>query len=111
MPADDTLPQGPSPHHSSGTAPYPCSGATRPPGGAEWAVDYGFCRSSLDALIGHKDPRCPASCPHKAPPRVVGEYGRRVRRVGVAAAAEWTRGEYARITDSGYTADSNRRKS
>lgn len=73
MPADNTL-LDLSAGHNDGALPYKCSQAAQPPGprGAAWAINYGYCRTSLDYHPpvnpqGSNDPRCPDGCPHKAP--------------------------------------------
>ena len=93
MPADTTIPQAPSRHHGDASAPYPCSAAATPPRAA-WSIDYGYCRTSLDwhgAGIpqGHGDPRCPNTCPHKAPVKVAVEFDQRFARDGAVGAAGW----------------------
>lgn len=95
MPADTTLSQEPSERHGSASRPYPCHAWGSPPG-VEWAIDYGYCRNSLDsqppqAMIGSTDPRCPRDCPHKAPQRVVVMFTRLFQAKGAKAAAECTR--------------------
>lgn len=66
MPADESLCQKPSAVHGNGDAPYPCHKAEAAPG-ASWAIEYGYCRHSLDQLAGRDDKRCPTDCKHKAP--------------------------------------------
>lgn len=89
MPADHMLPDT-SPRHSSAADPYPCHTHAVPPGAA-WAIDYGFCRTSLDVLTGATDPRCPKDCPHKAPERVVKQFDKLFHWRGAMAAAAWAR--------------------
>ena len=89
MPADDTLPEI-SARHSSAADPYPCHARPVPPGSA-WGLDYGYCRTSLDALAGAADPRCPRTCPHKAPADVVEGFTVRFFTRGAMAAAQWAR--------------------
>lgn len=98
MPADNTLNQAPSAKHGNGDSPYPCHAQKNPPGprGAVWAINYGYCRTSLDHhplhhLQGSSDPRCPSDCPHKAPRAVAKEFGGVFAREGAVAAAEWAR--------------------
>ena len=69
MPADNTINQSPSARHGDGDAPYQCKDAMQAPG-ATWAIDYGYCRHSLDQLAGINDKRCPSDCQHKAPEAV-----------------------------------------
>ena len=95
MPADTSLNQAPSAHHGSAARPYACHTAARPPG-AEFAIDYGFCRTSLDALTGSTDPRCPADCRHKAPPMVVAKFDKLFMWRGASAAAAWVRAQRVR---------------
>lgn len=95
MPADTSLSSEPSQHHGDGNAPYPCHSAKTPPGAA-WGIDYGWCRTSLDwhgpdSPQGAGDPRCPATCQHKAPAEAAIEFGERFVTVGAVKAAEWTR--------------------
>jgi hypothetical protein len=95
MPADTSLPQAPSAHHGDGDAPYPCSAWPEPPGGAAF-IDYGYCRTSLDyhgpsSPQGHGDPRCPSTCPHKAPLKVAVGFGKQYTWHGAVKAAEWAR--------------------
>jgi len=90
MPADTSLNQAPSAHHGSAARPYACHTDARPPG-AEFAIDYGFCRTSLDALTGSTDPRCPADCRHKAPPMVVAQFEKLFQWHGARGAAEFAR--------------------
>ena len=92
MPADTSLNQAPSAHHGSAARPYACHTDARPPG-AEFAIDYGFCRTSLDALTGSTDPRCPADCPHKAPAAVVTQFDKLFHWRGASAAAAWARAQ------------------
>lgn len=89
MPADHTL-SDTSPRHSSAADPYPCHTRAVPPGAA-WAIDNGYCRTSLDSLTGAADPRCPKTCPHKAPAEVVEGYTVRFVTRGAMAAAAWAR--------------------
>ena len=89
MPADNTLPQI-SARHSNAADPYPCHKRAVPPGVA-WGIDYGYCRTSLDALHGSTDPRCPATCPHKAPADVVQVFDERFAARGALVAAQWAR--------------------
>lgn len=90
MPADTSLTDQPSAYHGSATQPYPCSARATPPGAA-WAIQYGYCRNSLDALTGSTDPRCPADCQHKAPAGVVARFQKQFEWRGAAAAAAWAR--------------------
>ena len=92
MPADTSLNQAPSAHHGSAARPYACHTDARPPG-AEFAIDYGFCRTSLDALTGSTDPRCPADCRHKAPAAVVTQFDKLFHWRGASAAAAWARAQ------------------
>ena len=89
MPVDHTLPDT-SVRHSNAAGPYPCHAHATPPG-ATWAIDYGYCRNSLDDLSGGTDPRCPATCPHKAPPTVVAQFDKLFQWRGAMAAAKWAR--------------------
>ena len=92
MPADTSLNQAPSAHHGSAARPYACHTDARPPG-AEFAIDYGFCRTSLDVLTGSTDPRCPADCRHKAPAAVVAQFDKLFAWRGASAAAAWARAQ------------------
>ena len=92
MPADTSLNQAPSAHHGSAARPYACHSGDRPPG-AEFAIDYGYCRHSLDTLVGRDDPRCPADCRHKALPAVVTQFDKLFHWRGAAAAAGWSRAQ------------------
>lgn len=89
MPADNSLPQS-SPLNSDASRPYTCHARPKPPG-AEFAIDYGYCRHSLDALTGSTDPRCPVTCQHKAPASAVIQFDKLFAWRGAAAAAEWAR--------------------
>lgn len=89
MPADVTMPER-TEHHTDGATPYPCHTWPKAPG-TSWSIDYSYCRHSLDALIGHKDPRCPVDCPHKAPAAVVVMFDKLFGWRGAAAAAKWAR--------------------
>lgn len=96
MPADPSIPSGPSAHHGNGDAPYPCS--VKGPGRAAFAIDYGFCRTSLDHhpasdKVGSSDPRCPAKCPHKAPEAVAIRFTKLFNWHGAASAARMARKE------------------
>ena len=79
-------------HHGSAARPYACHTDARPPG-AEWAIDYGFCRTSLDVLTGRTDPRCPTDCRHKAPAAVVTQFDKLFHWRGAEAAAGWARAQ------------------
>ena len=89
MPADLTMPER-TERHGDAARPYRCHADDRPPG-AEWAINYGYCRHSLDTLVGHDDPRCPADCRHKAPPMVVAKFDKLFMWRGAAAAAKYAR--------------------
>ena len=91
MPADPTMPALTA-HHGDAAKPYRCHQDDNPPG-AEWAIDYGYCRNSLDVLTGSTDPRCPQTCPHKAPAAVVTQFDKLFHWRGAAAAAEWSRAQ------------------
>ena len=90
MPADTSLNQAPSAHHGSAARPYACHADDRPPG-AEFAINYGYCRHSLDVLVGRDDPRCLADCRHKAPGSVATQFDKLFWWHGAAAAAKWAR--------------------
>ena len=90
MPADTSLNQAPSAHHSDAATPYGCYYGHRPPG-AEFAINYGFCRHSLDTLTGSTDPRCQADCRHKAPAAVAAQFDKLFWWHGAAKAAKWAR--------------------
>ena len=92
MPADTSLNQAPSAMHGDASRPYGCHADARPPG-AEFAIDYGYCRHSLDTLVGRDDPRCPADCRHKAPPMVVAQFDKLFAWRGASAAAAWARAQ------------------
>ena len=89
MPVDKTMPERTA-HHRDGIAPYLCHAWPTKPGAA-WGIDYGYCRHSLDVLIGRDDPRCPVDCPHKAPAAVVVMFDKLFGWRGAAAAAQWAR--------------------
>ena len=89
MPADLTMPER-TERHGDAARPYGCYCDRRPPG-AEFAIDYGFCRHSLDTLTGSTDPRCPADCRHKAPAAVAAQFGKLFWWHGAAKAAKWAR--------------------
>lgn len=97
MPADESLSQDPtSATHGDGVSAYTCSTAENPPRAAVWSIDYGYCRTSLDYWPksyqqGSSDPRCPATCPHKAPVKVAIEFANVYTQKGAAAAAEMAR--------------------
>lgn len=88
MPVDPQAGQQPA---RTGDHPYPCS--QRPVLQiAPWALQNGWCRTSLDLhkpedKIGSSDPRCPASCPHKAPQSVAVQFSRLFQWHGAEAAA------------------------
>ena len=89
MPADPTMPALTA-HHGDAAKPYRCHQDDNPPG-AEWAIDYGYCRHSLDVLTGSTDPRCPQTCPHKAPAAVAAQFDKLFLLHGAAKAAKWAR--------------------
>ena len=91
MPADLTMPER-TERHGDAARPYRCHTDARPPG-AEFAIDYGFCRTSLDTLTGSTDPRCPADCRHKAPAAVVTQFDKLFHWRGAEAAAGWARAQ------------------
>ena len=91
MPADPTMPALTA-HHGDAAKPYRCHQDDNPPG-AEWAIDYGYCRHSLDTLVGRDDPRCPADCRHKAPAAVAAQFDKLFHWRGAAAAAGWSRAQ------------------
>ena len=91
MPADLTMPER-TERHGDAARPYRCHADDRPPG-AEFAINYGYCRHSLDTLVGSTDPRCPADCRHKAPPMVVAQFDKLFMWRGASAAAEWARAQ------------------
>lgn len=92
MPADTSLSDRPSDRHGDGNAPYSCHAWATPPGAA-WAIDYSYCRHSLDDREGHADRRCPADCQHKAPPNVVSKFARDYAKYGAVVAADVTKAE------------------
>lgn len=104
MPVDPSVSSAPSVHHTSGTAAYPCSQRQLPPARADWSLDYGsYCRTSLDHhpaehKVGSADPRCPASCPHKAPEKVAARFTKLFSGPGVAIAAKMARGARDELT-------------
>lgn len=74
---------------------YECSQRAAPPG-ADWGIDYGYCRSSLDHHPAHfkqgsSDPRCPADCKHKAPQKVAEFFMKKYAWHGNQEAAKWAR--------------------
>lgn len=92
MPADTSLSDAPSARHGSAALPYRCHAWPKPPG-ADWSLRYGFCRHSLDMLSGLNDPRCPATCPHKAPETITQQFDKLFHWHGAAAAAKWARAQ------------------
>lgn len=95
MPVDPSITSAPSAHHGNGNAPYACSQQDAPPG-ALWAIDYGYCRNSLDLhlpadRVGSSDPRCPADCQHKAPHSVAVMFSKQFAWRGALAAAAMAR--------------------
>lgn len=88
MPADNTLPDI-TPRHSDAGKPWPCSKQATI-GVAPWAIKHGYCRNSLDMKEGHKDPRCPVDCRHRAPLMVAMDFDARSAEHGVQAAAAVT---------------------
>ena len=90
MPVDPAAGNAPP---RTGDGPYGCSDWPRPPGaGNAWADQAGYCRTSLDlrgaeARCGSSDPRCPAACPHNAPPAVTELYNETYQTQGALAAA------------------------
>lgn len=96
MPADPSIPSAPSARHGNGDAPYACSTRQDPPARADYAIDYGYCRTSLDHhkaahKVGRSDPRCPANCPHKAPHGVAVLFTETFNQRGAQAAAQMAR--------------------
>ena len=91
MPADDSSPQEPSKHHGNGDAPYHCYKGDEKPAIAGFAIDYGYCRHSLDALFGSSDKRCPVDCRYKAPERVKDDFDVIFFREGAQAAARFSK--------------------
>ena len=91
MPADLTMPER-TERHGDAARPYRCHADDRPPG-AEFAINYGYCRHSLDTLTGSTDPRCPAACQHKAPATVVAQFDKVFHWRGASAAAAWARAQ------------------
>lgn len=90
MPADATLNGAPTARHGNAVLPYPCHARTTPPGGQGF-IDHGYCRTSLDSLVGSTDPRCPADCKHKAPASLVARFEKRFMWHGAQAAAAWAK--------------------
>lgn len=93
MPADISLSDEPTSKHGNASTPYPCSTMPHPPQDLSWAIDYGYCRTSLDYQkpgnkSGSDDPRCPKDCPHKAPLDVVLEFDKNFKELGAKKAAE-----------------------
>lgn len=97
MPADESLSQEPTAKtHGDGVSPYQCSKAAKPPRAAAWSIDYGYCRTSIDHWPasyqqGSSDPRCPATCPHKAPESVALEFAQVYATHGAKEAAAMAR--------------------
>lgn len=98
------MPVDPAAGHApprTGDGPYPCSAWARPPGaGNAWARQHGYCRTSLDLhktedKIGSSDPRCPASCAHKAPQAVAVTFSKQFAWRGAEAAAALARQHHA----------------
>ena len=79
----------------TGDHPYPCS--QRPVLQiAPWSLQHGWCRPRLDLhapadKIGSSDPRCPASCQHKAPQSVAVQFSKLFQWRGAEAAAQMAR--------------------
>lgn len=101
MPADPSITSAPSRHHGNGDAPYACSQRQQPPARADWALEYGYCRTSLDHhpqahRVGSADPRCPANCAHKAPEAVAVRFTKLFEWQGAPAAAKMAREERSR---------------
>jgi hypothetical protein len=92
MPVDPSLSDTPSQLHGSAKLPYPCHAWDAPPS-ASWALSFGYCRHSLDVLSGLNDPRCPATCPHKAPETITQQFDKLFHWRGAQAAAEWARAQ------------------
>lgn len=92
MPADNTLSQSSTARHGDAAKPYPCHQRPKPPGD-EGFIDFGYCRTSLDLLVGVGDSRCPANCPHKAPAKVAQQFDKLFGWRGAAAAAKWAKGQ------------------
>ena len=74
------------------TCAYAAQCRVRVPGGQGF-IDHGYCRTSLDALVGSSDPRCPADCRHKAPASVVVRFEKQFSWRGAKAAAAWARAQ------------------
>lgn len=97
MPCDPSITTAPSIHHTEGSTPYSCSTRKDHPARAEWAINYGgYCRTSLDYhkaahKVGSSDPRCPTTCPHKAPEGVAVLFTEIFNTRGAKAAAEMAR--------------------
>lgn len=96
MPADPSITSAPSARHGNGDAPYACSKREKAPSSADWALSYGYCRTSLDHhkaahKVGSSDPRCPAKCPHKAPEGVAVLFTEIFTQRGAQAAAQMAR--------------------
>ena len=91
MPADLSMPAR-TERHGDAARPYRCHADDQPPG-AEFAIDYGYCRHGLDTLVGRDDPRCPADCRHKAPAAVVTQFDKLFAWRGASAAAAWARAQ------------------
>ena len=93
MPVDPAAGHQPS---RTGDGPYICSTYPDPPGANNaWADKAGYCRTSLDlrdaeAKCGSSDPRCPATCKHKAPLGIVQAYRDTYDREGAQAASRQT---------------------
>lgn len=99
MPADESISSAPSIYHRDGKTHYICSTWPRPPTDAKWAIDYGYCRTSLDHQPPHykqgsSDPRCPRDCPHKAPQQVAQLFSKHFAWRGAKAAAEISKRHY-----------------
>lgn len=94
--AINSISQDPTAHHSSTRNPHPCHKWPNPPI-AEWSIDYGYCRTSLDLQpdsykIGSSDPQCPMDCPHKAPKEVVITFSKDFLSKGAVEAARISKG-------------------
>lgn len=94
MPADESLSSAPSARHGDHSQPYWCSVTIMKPC-ADWSIDYGYCRTSLDVWPeshkqGSSDPRCPRVCPNKASEEVAIEFQRLYKERGNAEAAKFS---------------------
>lgn len=89
MAVDPSISSAPSALHGSAAKPYPCSNWPSPPGHGSGFINYGFCRTSLDAGMSREDERCPDTCPHKASVQIAEAFTIHFAKHGAEAAAKF----------------------